>query len=56
MKKGYMLFLLIISLYTFSFVSANKSEYNLDLFGKVIYIDPGHGGADPGTVYKNIYD
>ena len=23
---------------------------------KVIYIDPGHGGADPGAVYKDIYE
>lgn len=56
MKKGYMLFLLIISLCSFSFVGANKSEYNLELLGKVIYIDPGHGGKDPGTVYKYIYE
>jgi len=56
MKKGYMLFLLIISLCSFNFVSANKSEYNLELIGKVIYIDPGHGGADPGTIYKDIYE
>ena len=56
MKKGYMLFLLIISLCSFSFVGANKSEYSLELLGKVIYIDPGHGGADPGTVYKDIYE
>ena len=56
MKKGYMLFLLIISLCSFSFVGANKSEYNLELLGKVIYIDPGHGGKDPGTVYKDIYE
>ena len=37
-----MLFLLILSLCSFNFVSANKSEYNLELLGKVIYIDPGH--------------
>ena len=51
-----MLFLLIISICSFSFVHANNSEYNLELLGKIIYIDPGHGGADPGTVYKNIYE
>ena len=56
MKKGYMLFLLIISLCSFSFVSANKSQNNLELFGKIIYIDAGHGGTDPGTVYKDIYE
>ena len=24
------------------------------LFNKVIYIDPGHGGADPGAIYKDL--
>ena len=28
----------------------------MELIGKVIYIDPGHGGLDPGTIYKNIYE
>lgn len=28
----------------------------LPLLGKVIYIDPGHGGLDPGTVYQDIYE
>ena len=51
-----MLFFLILTLISFNFVSANKSEYNLELLGKVIYIDPGHGGLDPGTVYKDIYE
>ena len=51
-----MLFLLLLSLCSFNFISANKSEYNLKLLGKVIYIDPGHGGADPGTIYKDIYE
>ena len=54
MKKYYMLFFLILTLCSFNFVSAKKIEYNLDLLGKVIYIDPGHGGADPGTIYKDI--
>jgi len=55
-KKGYILFLLIISLCSLNFVRANNTEYNLELLGKVLYIDPGHGGADPGTIYKNIYE
>lgn len=29
---------------------------NLNLLGKTIYIDPGHGGRDSGAVYKNIYE
>ena len=56
MKKIYSIFLLIIFICTFSFVSADIKTSNLDLFGKVIYIDPGHGGKDPGTIYKNIYE
>ena len=46
------LFLSIISIATVSFftVSANK----LPLFGKIIYLDAGHGGLDPGALYKSI--
>ena len=56
MKKTYAIFLLIIFICTFSFVNADVKKSNLELIGKVIYIDPGHGGLDPGSVYKNIYE
>lgn len=45
------LFLFIISLYCFDFVNANN---NFPLLGKVIYLDPGHGGLDPGAIYGGI--
>ena len=51
-----MLLLFLLSLCSFNFISANNSKYNLDLLGKVIYIDPGHGGKDPGSIYKDIYE
>ena len=51
-----MLLLFLLSLCSFNFINANNSQYNLDLLGKVIYIDPGHGGKDPGTIYKDIYE
>lgn len=46
------LFLFIVFLCTFTFVSAK--EYEPTLLGKTIYIDPGHGGIDPGAIYKEI--
>lgn len=46
------LFILLISICTFNFVEAGTNE--LPLLGKVVYLDPGHGGLDPGAMYKNI--
>jgi N-acetylmuramoyl-L-alanine amidase len=28
----------------------------LPLLGRLIYLDPGHGGVDPGAIYKDIYE
>lgn len=56
MKKIYSLFLVIIFICTITFVNANTNESNIVLLGKVIYLDAGHGGPDPGTIYKNIYE
>lgn len=53
-KKIYVLFWLIIGLCTFSFFNIGASTTLLN--DKVIYIDPGHGGLDPGSIYKNIYE
>ena len=41
---------------TITFVEANTNKNNMLLLGKVIYLDAGHGGLDPGTIYKNIYE
>ena len=56
MKKYYMLVFLIAFLFVASSISAKVNTSKLLLFEKVIYIDPGHGGPDPGTLYKNIYE
>ncbi len=52
--KVCVLFLFIVGICTFSFVSASTND--LPLFGKVIYIDAGHGGVDPGAMYKDIME
>lgn len=56
MKKTAILYIFIIFVCMISFVQAQSPTSNLSLIGKVIYLDAGHGGTDPGTVYKNIYE
>lgn len=53
-NKIYTLLILIISISIFTIINAKAKE--LPLTGKIIYIDPGHGGIDPGSIYKNIYE
>ncbi len=50
--KIFCLNLFLILLYTIGIINA----LNLPLLGKVIYIDPGHGGADPGALYNDLYE
>lgn len=45
------MFLILVMLLSFF-----KAEALLPLSGKIIVIDPGHGGKDPGTVSGNIYE
>lgn len=45
---------LFISIISISKVYAQVFSYTL--LGKTIYLDPGHGGRDSGTTYKNIYE
>ncbi len=48
---GIFLFFLFL-LWTFNYVSAESKT--LPLLSKVIYLDPGHGGADSGAYYDGI--
>ena len=50
--KIYFLFLFLVLVSIVGYTSASTTK--LPLFGKVIYLDPGHGGKDPGAMYKNI--
>ena len=54
--KVALLIILLISIFSLSVVDASSKNDKLDLFGKVIIVDPGHGGRDPGTRYGNILE
>ena len=43
-----------ICLFLLEKVDARINE--LPLLGRVIFVDPGHGGRDPGTIYGRIYE
>lgn len=53
-KKIYTLILFVLALSIFSIINTKASE--LPLINKIIYLDPGHGGVDPGSIYKDIYE
>ncbi|MGM9850321.1 MAG: N-acetylmuramoyl-L-alanine amidase [Bacilli bacterium] len=48
--KMNILFIFILTLCTFTFVNAEEQQ----LKGKIIYLDAGHGGRDPGAIYKDL--
>lgn len=50
----YKLYVLILFVFTLVSISVVKANNSLELVGKTIYIDPGHGGFDPGANYKDI--
>ena len=52
MNKLYSLLLFFLLLFSIGTVRA----LNLPLLGKVIYLDPGHGGKDPGALYGNLQE
>ena len=44
----------IIGIFIFSKVEAVNSD--LPLLGRIVFVDPGHGGRDPGTMYRKIME
>lgn len=47
-----MLVIFLVGIMGIGYVGAFQND--MPLLGKVIYLDAGHGGADPGALYKSI--
>lgn len=54
MYKIKLIMIIVFFIVISSFYVVQSLEFNDNLVGKLIYVDPGHGGADPGAIYKNI--
>mgnify|MGYP001140707907 CR=1 FL=1 len=55
MKKYVKIFIIGVLLVSAIFINISVKAM-LPLSGKIIVVDPGHGGDDPGTVSGNIYE
>lgn len=56
-KSKSLLFLcFLLSLFLIEKANAHLVEVDLPLLQKVIFIDPGHGGRDPGTMEQDILE
>ena len=50
------LFIFLISIFIFGNLRVEALLSNLPLFGRIIYVDPGHGGRDPGAMYGKLME
>ena len=52
MKK--IILLILIILLSINIIKTEATMLEMPLIGKIIYLDAGHGGIDPGATYKDI--
>lgn len=56
-RTKYMFFIFILFLIGLTTLSkVNAVTNDLPLLGRVIFVDPGHGGRDSGATYRNLYE
>lgn len=55
-NKYKIVMLMVFLCFALAMQKVNEHILDLPLFGKVIYVDPGHGGRDPGANYKDILE
>lgn len=54
--RTYFVKIILLFLFCLIFLSKEVVFASLPLSGKVIVLDPGHGGLDPGSMYQDIYE
>ncbi len=54
--KKYLVKVCLLFLIAIGFLANHIVFASLPLMGKVIILDSGHGGVDPGTMYNDIYE
>lgn len=52
----YKVFIILFFLFFLHTIALVHASNNMPLLGKVIYLDPGHGGKDPGAMYNDIME
>ena len=56
MNKSKIIIIICMFISIISISEVYAAVFSYTLLGKTIYLDPGHGGIDSGTTYKNIYE
>ncbi|MFZ5590614.1 MAG: N-acetylmuramoyl-L-alanine amidase family protein [Bacillota bacterium] len=54
MKKSFVIFLILLCCLSSSLATPSQANNSSGLKNRVIVLDPGHGGYDPGAVNNNI--